>query len=172
MVVIGLKVVSMSRIRRISYHGWVLLLGCLWVLYLISPIDLFPDGLPVLGWLDDLMVLAGVYWFIRRLRPYAVHSARGSSSASYAGARTHTGTEEAQAERPRAAETSRSEDPWQVLEIKPGASQEEIHAAYKVQLLKYHPDRVAHLGEEFQHLAYSKTLAIQQAYATLKQHEA
>ena len=172
MVVIRLKVVSMSRTKRISYHGWVLLLGCLWVLYLISPIDLFPDGLPVLGWLDDLMVLAGVYWFIRRLRPYTVHSARGSSSASYAGARTHTGTEEAQAERPRAAETPRSEDPWQVLEIKPGASQEEIRAAYKVQLLKYHPDRVAHLGEEFQHLAYSKTLAIQQAYTTLKQHEA
>ena len=60
-----------------------------------------------------------------------------------------------------------SADPWQVLQVSPGASQEEIHAAYKQLLFKYHPDRVAHLGDEFQRLAHHKTLAIQQAYAML-----
>jgi hypothetical protein len=56
-----------------------------------------------------------------------------------------------------------------VLQITPGASPEEIHAAYTQQLLKYHPDRVAHLGEEFQRLAHRKTQAINHAYALLKQ---
>lgn len=35
----------------------LLLVGC--ILYLLSPIDLVPDVIPVLGWLDDIVVLAG-----------------------------------------------------------------------------------------------------------------
>jgi DnaJ-class molecular chaperone len=60
------------------------------------------------------------------------------------------------------------DDPWQVLHLARGATPGEIDTAYKAMLLKYHPDRVAHLGAEFQDLAHRKTLAIQHAYTTLK----
>jgi curved DNA-binding protein CbpA len=70
------------------------------------------------------------------------------------------------------SETGRRQslDPWEVLHLEPGASPEMIDAAYKAQLLKYHPDRVSHLGDEFQKLAHRKTLAIRQAYTILKNH--
>ena len=37
-------------IRNTKYR-WVVLLGTL--LYLISPLDIAPDGIPILGWIDD-----------------------------------------------------------------------------------------------------------------------
>ncbi|WP_010254009.1 YkvA family protein [Myroides injenensis] len=36
-----------------------LLVGVLGVLYGISPIDLVPDVIPVVGWLDDLVIAGG-----------------------------------------------------------------------------------------------------------------
>ncbi len=59
-------------------------------------------------------------------------------------------------------------DPYQVLGVRPVATQEEIKAAYREMMSKYHPDKVAHLGEEFQEIAKAKTKAINQAYETLK----
>jgi DnaJ like chaperone protein len=34
--------------------------------------------------------------------------------------------------------------------------------------MQYHPDRVAHLGEDLQRLAHEKTLEIQRAYEHIK----
>jgi DnaJ-class molecular chaperone len=59
-------------------------------------------------------------------------------------------------------------DPYALLEVSPRASAEEIKAAYKRAVARYHPDKVAHLGREFQELAHKKLLAIQQAYETLQ----
>ena len=105
------------------------------------------------------LMFMGTYWLLRRLRTHLASSFTGAYSQA-----TDTGDE--------ATETSKAEslDPWQVLELDPGASSEEIRAAYKAQLLKYHPDRVSHLGDEFQQLAHRKTLAIRQAYTILKNH--
>jgi DnaJ-class molecular chaperone len=47
-------------------------------------------------------------------------------------------------------------DPYAVLGVKPGASAEEIHAAYREAAQKFHPDKVSHLGEDFQILAQTK----------------
>jgi uncharacterized membrane protein YkvA (DUF1232 family) len=152
----------MSRLGNTAYAGWVVLLVCLWVVYFVSPLDLLPDMIPGLGRVDDLLALAGLYWYIRRLRmPRASHAAHGDFRSAPHGAET---TENAHG----GADPVAPETPWQVLHIAPGASPEQIHAAYIQQLLKYHPDRVAHLGEEFQRLAHRKTLAITHAYALLK----
>lgn len=43
---------------------WILGAAILGVLYILSPLDLIPDVIPVLGWLDDLGV-AG--WIIKKL---------------------------------------------------------------------------------------------------------
>lgn len=37
--------------------------------YAISPIDLIPDFIPVLGWLDDLAVVPIGFWLVRRMMP-------------------------------------------------------------------------------------------------------
>jgi DnaJ-class molecular chaperone len=59
-------------------------------------------------------------------------------------------------------------DPYTLLEVSPHASAYEIKAAYKRAVAWYHPDKVAHLGKEFQELAHKKLLAIQQSYEILQ----
>ena len=105
------------------------------------------------------LMFMGTYWLLRRLRAHVASSFTGGYSQAAAGAD----------EADEAGQTE-SLDPWQVLQLERGASPDEIHTAYKAQLLKYHPDRVSHLGDEFQQLAHRKTLAIRQAYTILKNH--
>jgi DnaJ-like protein len=58
-------------------------------------------------------------------------------------------------------------DPYQVLRITTGASKEEIKAAYFNLIKQYHPDKVSHLGQEFQKLADEKARLINRAYEIL-----
>ena len=48
------------------------LLGLLVVAYALSPIDLIPDFIPVLGYLDDVILLPVLIWIAVRLVPAAV----------------------------------------------------------------------------------------------------
>lgn len=38
-------------------------------LYLLSPIDLIPDGIPLLGWLDDFALIAFVFPQLLKILP-------------------------------------------------------------------------------------------------------
>jgi DnaJ-domain-containing protein 1 len=58
-------------------------------------------------------------------------------------------------------------DPYRVLGVKKGASQDEIKKAYLYLMSQYHPDKVAHLGEEIQKLAKNKSQEINLAYHNL-----
>ena len=44
-------------------------LGGLVVAYALSPIDLIPDFIPVLGYVDDVLLLPGLIWLTIRLLP-------------------------------------------------------------------------------------------------------
>ena len=44
-------------------------LGAFVVAYALSPIDLIPDFIPVLGYLDDVIVLPALIWLTVRLLP-------------------------------------------------------------------------------------------------------
>jgi DnaJ-class molecular chaperone len=55
-----------------------------------------------------------------------------------------------------------------VLGLEPGAEAAEIRAAYRRLAAQYHPDKVAHLGAEFQRLAEQKFKTIQAAYEQLQ----
>jgi DnaJ like chaperone protein len=158
-----------SWLQDVKISWWMILIGGLAVLSLLSPFDLLPDFVPYLGRLDDLVALVGTYWVLRR----RWHVLMGRRSSTNQQRQEHA--QRADNARQRQSTTAEADHavpltPWQILGVQPGASREEIHVAYKKLLLQYHPDRVAHLGEELQQLAHRKTLAIQEAYRSLQQH--
>ncbi len=61
-------------------------------------------------------------------------------------------------------------DPYNILQVAPGANLVAIKTAYHQQMTRYHPDKVAHLGEELQALAEEKAKMIQRAYSALSSH--
>ena len=130
---------------------WPLILG---LLYLLSPIDLLPDTLPGLGWIDDILLGIAAYWLFRHWGSWRHGPAEHSGSNG-----------KAKQERPVGSDPYRN--PYEILGIAPGATAEDIRSAYRKQAQRYHPDRVSHLGEEFQQMAKQKFQEIQRAYETL-----
>jgi len=57
---------------------------------------------------------------------------------------------------------------YKVLEINPEATDEEVKAAYRKMAVKYHPDKVEHLGPEIQKSAKEKFQMLQAAYDEIK----
>lgn len=133
------------------------------LLYVVSPIDVVPDFIPGLGWLDDLVVIGFLFWYMSRQQP-------GRSPWDvFRQWMQGPWTRPTDAPRPEdlTADFSRM-DPYALLEIPRTASPEEIKTAYRRAVARYHPDKVAHLGKEFQDMAHQKMLAIQRAYETLQ----
>lgn len=57
---------------------------------------------------------------------------------------------------------------YRILEITPDANDDEIKKAYRRMALKYHPDRVAHLGDDVQKAANAKFQELNAAYEKIK----
>jgi DnaJ-domain-containing protein 1 len=82
------------------------------------------------------------------------------------------GTRQQQAKRDRtqeqrATQTSAKSD-YEILEVSPNASDEEIDAAYRRSSQMYHPDKVETLAPEYKAIAAAKMKEINAAYARLK----
>jgi uncharacterized membrane protein YkvA (DUF1232 family) len=57
-------------LRHPNAPAWLKLGTALIVLYLFSPIDLIPDVLPVIGAVDDLVLVPlAIRWMLKRLPP-------------------------------------------------------------------------------------------------------
>ncbi|OGR03244.1 MAG: molecular chaperone DnaJ [Deltaproteobacteria bacterium RIFOXYD12_FULL_50_9] len=69
--------------------------------------------------------------------------------------------------RARAAVTN-EERYYQVLGLEQSASFEEIKSAYRKLSMKYHPDKVGHLGEEFRKVSEEKMKELNEAYQYFK----
>jgi DnaJ like chaperone protein len=141
------------------FRLWRIAASILALLYTLLPYDFLPDFLLGLGWLDDILVLYLLwYYFFRgkRVQP----GSGGQRAAGQQGAFNNAGT--GRGGQPMA------KSPHEILDVPLEASQEEIRAAYKRLAAKYHPDKVAHLGDEFKDLAAEKFVEIQAAYQKLK----
>ena len=125
---------------------WLIALA---ILYLVLPYDLLPDFLGLPGRIDDLLIMAWLLWFYR----------------AHLGKR---GRAERPSEAPRQASSSPALDPYEVLGIPRSATSEAIRTAYRARMQAYHPDKVAHLGEDLQKLATEKSQQIQRAYQQLR----
>jgi hypothetical protein len=134
---------------------WVILA----VIYLVSPYDIIP-GLHPAGWIDDIFVLVLLFRYLIQSRNSgaAGHAAHGDNTHRQQQSRT---TDTGQ------SETRQEGSPYDVLGVSPGADQDEIHAAYRKLANQYHPDKVAHLGDEFRTMAEKRFKEIQSAYDKL-----
>ena len=56
---------------------------------------------------------------------------------------------------------------YELLEVEPAASQDEIKRAFRHQIARYHPDKVQHLGKEFQEMAADRAAELTEAYRIL-----
>jgi hypothetical protein len=68
------------------------------------------------------------------------------------------------------SEPAKSFDPYEVLGIPQGATQDQIKQAYREMSRMYHPDKTAHLGHELQQVAHEKMKQINHAYQMLKRN--
>ena len=66
------------RDPRVPFHAKIVLI--ITVAYAFSPIDLIPDFIPVLGYLDDLLLVPLGVWLVVRLAPAAVLEASRASA--------------------------------------------------------------------------------------------
>jgi curved DNA-binding protein CbpA len=56
---------------------------------------------------------------------------------------------------------------YELLEISPQASIEDVKRSFRAQIARYHPDKVQHLGKEFQSLAGDRAAELTEAYRIL-----
>jgi hypothetical protein len=132
---------------------WIILA----LLYILSPYDLIP-GVHTLGWLDDIAVLIILYRYLSRL-----NRLRTQKRPPFGGRQTAGKSAEGQ----NVEKHNIPQSPYEILGVKPSATQDEIKTAYRKLANQYHPDKVAHLGEELQQLADQRFKEIQDAYEQL-----
>jgi hypothetical protein len=136
------------------------------LLYALLPTDLLPDMLIGWGWIDDLILLGIVLRYVLtgkapsffnqfRFRPRPTDFHRNSSH------------QQQSPPRDEAANAYAHMTPHEILGVSPSATMDEIRAAYRKLAGQYHPDKVQHLGVEFQQLAEIKFKIIQEAYQKL-----
>lgn len=138
---------------------WILAI-LFFLLYLRSPIDLIPDFIQPIGFLDDIGVLAIIWWYLRK-------KAREEAAKHFSKIQAEE-EQRAQEHQNGAGRNNHPPDPYEVLRVPPSASREEIEKAYKTLMKQYHPDRVHGLGEELQEVARKKSQEINAAYQALK----
>jgi DnaJ domain/Protein of unknown function (DUF1232) len=144
------------------------LLSVLGLSYLVSPYDLFPDFFVGVGWLDDLVLLGVLWWYlyVYKRRPLG-YQRDGRGPGQHQRRASRDGHEDSDSKDEKAAFTG-EKDPYTVLNVDRKASQKEIREAYLGLVNQYHPDKVLHLGEEFKELAENRFKEIQGAYEALK----
>jgi DnaJ like chaperone protein len=57
---------------------------------------------------------------------------------------------------------------YKILEIEPASTNDEVKKAYRRMAMKYHPDKVSHLGDEFRKTADEKFKKVNEAYERIK----
>lgn len=140
------------------------------IIYAIWPFDLIPNFIVGLGWIDDILVLAMVWYYF--------YSNRAKSSGTFGQFKQQQDYYQQQYGNRQQGNTGNrgqqqgtggeKKDPYTVLGVGRNASADEIKKAYRRLVNTYHPDKVSHMGEEFQQLAEKKFKEIQEAYLKLK----
>ncbi len=81
---------------------------------------------------------------------------------------THLGITEKDVDSIRSMFKNTIEDLYKILEIDSTATNEEVKKAYRGMAVKYHPDKVAYLGEDVKKAANEKFQKLNEAYEKIK----
>lgn len=140
------------------------------LVYFILPLDAVPDILPGVGFTDDLGVLVAVLTTIlAHVRPEHRERAKELLEWKWAARAGQSRAEEQSRQKRGAGRSRQAASPRTrysaVLGVEPDADLLEIRSQYLDLVKKYHPDRVQHLGPEFQEMAEQKLKEINEAYA-------
>jgi DnaJ like chaperone protein len=140
------------------------------LVYFLWPLDIFSDFVIGWGWLDDIFVAYLLWKFYQRQKSKfnAFRSNDQANRQSFGnGNSAHFSDHAAPGSDSGSKDHAGGKDPYTILGVKRGATQEEIRKAYRELAGKYHPDKVLHLGDEFKALAEKRFREIQRAYDDL-----
>ncbi len=145
---------------------WKIILLILALIYVLSPYDLLPDMIIGWGWIDDLVILGFLWRYFHLSKKqkryqsdkytHSGHNYKDTAGENSSRSNTHT------------QDSAALWNPYDILGIENGSSQDDIKRAYRQLAGKYHPDKVEHLGDEFKALAEKRFKKIQQAYEELR----
>lgn len=128
-----------------------LFLVLLAVIYLLFPFDLIRDFIPFIGYLDDILLIVWIIYLINKRKHFYFRQQnkyeQGNSYNNCSG-----GFEE------------KIKDPYEILGVSKNCVKSEVKKAYRDLASKYHPDKVAHLGDDFKEYANQKFIEINNAY--------
>ncbi|KHE92881.1 MAG: DnaJ domain-containing protein [Candidatus Scalindua rubra] len=123
------------------------------IIYIISPLDLFPFVF------DDLIASGFLFYFWNKFKNQKSRENYYSRGRPQAKIKTEP-------------DGSVSLDKaYKLLNVSHDAPLSEVKNAYKEKMAKSHPDKVAHLSEELQKKAKELTLEINKAYNIIKSHK-
>jgi uncharacterized membrane protein YkvA (DUF1232 family) len=144
-----MNVATVSRaLSKVPSKALLIAVTVVWVVYLVSPIDLIPDFFGLFGRVDDVAVGVFLYRLYRHHRAHYGSPSRPS---------TETGRGET------VSKEATSGDPYTVLGVASNATRAEVEQQFRTLMQQYHPDKVAHLGAELRSLAHEKCLELQRA---------
>jgi len=127
------------------------------IIYVISWVDAMP------GLLDDIVVIIVLFLLIKYWLPKNRHRMYWFTPPPHSG----VGADNEKSGSNPGSGPRTDMNPFDTLNVRKGATPDEIKRAYKEMLSKYHPDKVAHLGEELQQKAHEKAIEIKRAYEIL-----
>ena len=140
--------------------------------YFILPLDAIPDLIPAAGFADDLAVLLiATASVLAHVKPE--HRRRAGELMDWErsrGKRESGGGSSRQEQGPRtfASETEKESHYKRTLDLAGEITPSALKERYRELAHKYHPDKVRHLGVEFQEMAGQKLKEINTAYEFLK----
>ncbi|MBI5546775.1 MAG: DUF1232 domain-containing protein [Deltaproteobacteria bacterium] len=74
---------AVAYFRDSSVSAWHKLAGLAAIAYVVSPIDLVPDVLPLIGWLDDVGVIALIAgYYVRQISLYRSRQLKTPANAT------------------------------------------------------------------------------------------
>ncbi len=123
------------------------------ILYIVSPLDLHPFVF------DDLTAFGFLYYYWRKFKNLKSQKNYYSKGRPQAHNKTSPDGQ------------MNLDESYRLLNVSPDASWNEVQKAYKEKMVKSHPDKVAHLGEELQEKAKELTIKINKAYNIIKSYK-
>ncbi|MFH1154618.1 MAG: DnaJ domain-containing protein [Pseudomonadota bacterium] len=152
------------------------LLILLTLAYLISPFDLIPEVfVPYLGWIDDTFLIGLLIYYLKYGRLPGLFYRQSKKQQPFFRETGHSRTSDTFSRDSHTRKNQEQEKPEpgpvrsarEILGVSKNATRQEIQSAFREAVKRYHPDRVSHLGKEFQDLANKKFIEINEAYNTL-----